>query len=685
MKSSTRSSVLFQITFLFSVSSVVALAAVMAQSALMRAQSLEALENEIRSGERTLFKKTAQVARERMSYYAYSSDPGNSSVWQLRGRRSPVEAIRSENRRRIEVVVGPIHEQLSQQGTINTLGILSVEGDPLQFFDSPTILQTDSTPKPSGATLEIDPRLTLPSEALSKSLTDGYTLYGNRLQKYVVFPIFANAKILAHIYYGLDFENLKHAFESESDSTMWWSGRSEERSSVPIAGLLAQLDSKGRDSAMISAGETTYATGKHVITTSSGEEKELFFVKDISATFDASQDFQLLMLGSLIVLLVLSTIIVFVLLRQRLAPLGSSIKVLKDLSEGDLNSRVDYSRDDEIGRISQAIDIFRERLINFNKLNNEARRQRMRQQEVILARTAELVDLLPIERAAVLEREINLIESEIESSLDQQNDKSLTVSDNSVSELFAKSFSLLGQELSEQYSVLDQKVRERTLDLEKKSSEIADALQKNEDLLLNILPKSIADRMTGTQSSIAEHFSDASILFADLVGFTKIARATSPEQLVDLLGSIFSDFDALTDQLNLEKIKTIGDSYMVAGGVPEPSKTHCDRMAKMAIHMQDYIDQLPAFNGEKIQLRVGIHIGPVIAGVIGTRKFAYDIWGDTVNIASRMESHSLPGRTQVSAAMYQRIKGKFQLEERGRVEVKGRGNMMTYWLIDPKE
>ena len=157
MKSSTRSSLLFQITFLFSVSSVVALAAVMAQSALMRAQSLEALENEIRSGERTLFKKTAQAAQERMSYYAYSSDPGNSSVWQLRGRRSPVEAIRSENRRRIEVVVGPIHEQLTQQGTINTLGILSLEGEPLQFFDSPTILQTDSTPKPSGATLEIEP------------------------------------------------------------------------------------------------------------------------------------------------------------------------------------------------------------------------------------------------------------------------------------------------------------------------------------------------------------------------------------------------------------------------------------------------------------------------------------------------------------------------------------------------
>ena len=681
MKSSTRSSVLFQITFLFSVSSVVALAAVMTQSALMRAQSLEALENEIRSGERTLFKKTAQVARERMSYYAYSSDPGNSSVWQLRGRRSPVEAIRSENRRRIEVVVGPIHEQLTQQGTINTLGILSLEGEPLQFFDSPTIFQTNSTPKLSGATIDIDPRLTLPSEALSKSLTDGYTLYGNRLQKYVVFPVFANAKILAHIYYGLDFENLKQAFESESDSTVWWSGRSQESSVVPISALLAQFDSKGSDSATISAGETTYATGKDVIKTASGEEKELVFVKDISATFDASQDFQLLMLGSLIVLLVLSTTIVFVLLRQRLAPLGSSIKVLKDLSEGDLNSRVDYSRDDEIGRISQAIDIFRERLVNFNKLNNEARRQRMRQQEVILARTAELVDLLPIERATALEREINLIEGEIESSLDQQNDKSLTVSDNSVTELFAKSFSLLGQELSEQYSVLDQKVRERTLDLEKKSNEIADALQKNEDLILNILPKSIADRMTGAQSSIAEHFSDASILFADLVGFTKIARAASPEQLVDLLGGIFSDFDALTDQLNLEKIKTIGDSYMIAGGVPEPSERHCDRMATMAILMQKHINKIPHFNGTEIQLRVGIHSGPVIAGVIGTRKFAYDLWGDTVNIASRMESHGLPGRIQVSEVVYEKLRDNFRFEERGIINVKGRGTMTTYWLI----
>ena len=674
MKSSTRSSVLFQITFLFSVSSVVALAAVMTQSALMRAQSLEALENEIRSGERTLFKKTAQVARERMSYYAYSSDPGNSSVWQLRGRRSPVEAIRSENRRRIEVVVGPIHEQLAQQGTINTLGILSLEGEPLQFFDSPTIFQTNPTPKLSGDTIDIDARLTLPSEALSKSLTDGYTLYGNRLQKYVVFPVFANAKILAHIYYGLDFENLKQAFESESDSTVWWSGRSQESSVVPISALLAQFDSKGSDSATISAGETTYATGKDVIKTASGEEKELFFVKDISATFDASQDFQLLMLGSLIVLLVLSTTIVFVLLRQRLAPLGSSIKVLKDLSEGDLNSRVDYSRDDEIGRISQAIDIFRERLVNFNKLNNEARRQRMRQQEVILARTAELVDLLPIERATALEREINLIEGEIESSLDQQNDKSLTVSDNSVTELFAKSFSLLGQELSEQYSVLDQKVKERTLDLEKKSNEIADALQKNEDLILNILPKSIADRMTGAQSSIAEHFSDASILFADLVGFTKIARAASPEQLVDLLGGIFSDFDALTDQLNLEKIKTIGDSYMIAGGVPEPSERHCDRMATMAILMQKHINQIPHFNGTEIQLRVGIHSGPVIAGVIGTRKFAYDLWGDTVNIASRMESHGLPGMIQVSEVVYEKLRDNFRFEERGTI-------MTTYWLV----
>ena len=163
-----------------------------------------------------------------------------------------------------------------------------------------------------------------------------------------------------------------------------------------------------------------------------------------------------------------------------LDPLGSSIRVLRDLSEGDLESKVDYSRDDEIGKIGQAIDIFREKLVSFNSMNNEARRQRMQQQEEVLKQTSALIDLLPSERATSLDNEIEIIQSEIDNSLDQQSNTTLKVGDDSVTKLFAKSFSLLGQELSAQYQILDEKVKVRTAELEAKSNEIEVALKKNE-------------------------------------------------------------------------------------------------------------------------------------------------------------------------------------------------------------
>ena len=186
--------------------------------------------------------------------------------------------------------------------------------------------------------------------------------------------------------------------------------------------------------------------------------------------------------------------------------------------------------------------------------------------------------------------------------------------------------------------------------------------------------------MKNNERTIADEFADSSILFADIVGFTQIAEKLGPSNLVNMLNGLFTEFDALSDQLGLEKIKTIGDSYMVAGGVPLSAKDHCARIAKMALMMQQFVAEQPLYDGKRIRLRVGLHTGPVIAGVIGKRKFAYDLWGDAVNVAARMESHGLPDKIHVSQAMEERLKEAFFLSYRDTIEIKGKGKMATYWL-----
>ena len=208
--------------------------------------------------------------------------------------------------------------------------------------------------------------------------------------------------------------------------------------------------------------------------------------------------------------------------------------------------------------------------------------------------------------------------------------------------------------------------------------------QKSEKLLLNILPKAIADRLKQSQGVIADSFESVTVLFADIVSFTKISSELSPQDLVDLLNLIFSNFDTLCETYGLEKIKTIGDAYMVAGGIPVPTETHAEAIAYMALDMIDKVTELRNLTGRKLQIRIGIHTGAVIAGVIGTQKFIYDLWGDTVNVASRMESHSEIGKIQVTAATYELLKDKFDLVERGEIEVKGKGQMQTYWLTSKK-
>jgi urea transport system substrate-binding protein len=202
-----------------------------------------------------------------------------------------------------------------------------------------------------------------------------------------------------------------------------------------------------------------------------------------------------------------------------------------------------------------------------------------------------------------------------------------------------------------------------------------------EELLLNILPAPIAERLKRAESTIADNFADVTVLFADLVNFTEISSQIPPTRLVDLLNKIFSEFDQLAENHGLEKIKTIGDAYMVVGGLPTTRPDHAEAIAEMALDMQHKITRFKGPNGEPFRLRIGINTGPVIAGVIGTKKFTYDLWGDTVNLASRMESHGVAGRIQVTAATYERLKDKYLFEPRGLTHIKGKGEMITYWLI----
>ncbi|MEC4892984.1 MAG: adenylate/guanylate cyclase domain-containing protein [Oscillatoria sp. PMC 1051.18] len=219
---------------------------------------------------------------------------------------------------------------------------------------------------------------------------------------------------------------------------------------------------------------------------------------------------------------------------------------------------------------------------------------------------------------------------------------------------------------------------------ERKLAQKALELQKaqTEQLLLNILPQPIADRLKTGESPIADQFEEVSVLFADLVGFTQFSAQKKPTELLEFLNEIFSEFDQLASNLSLEKIKTIGDAYMVVGGLPIPRPDATAAIAKMALDMQSFLADFNLKKQQNFSLRIGIHTGAVVAGVIGMSKFIYDLWGDTVNIASRMESSGIPGKIQVTSAVYERLKTQFNFEQRGKISVKGKGEMLTYLLID---
>ena len=204
--------------------------------------------------------------------------------------------------------------------------------------------------------------------------------------------------------------------------------------------------------------------------------------------------------------------------------------------------------------------------------------------------------------------------------------------------------------------------------------------ERSEALLRNILPKSIIARMHRGETPIADRFHDVTILFSDIVGFTRMSTRRSASDVVALLNAIFSAVDHLAIDFGIEKIKTIGDAYMAVAGLPEPRNDHAQAIARLALAMREVVGEVSQRHGEQLKIRIGIHTGNTVAGVIGMHKFAYDVWGDAVNTASAMESHGVPNEIQVSHASFMRLSDKFVLDPRGPIEIKGKGQMETYFL-----
>jgi class 3 adenylate cyclase/HAMP domain-containing protein len=243
-------------------------------------------------------------------------------------------------------------------------------------------------------------------------------------------------------------------------------------------------------------------------------------------------------------------------------------------------------------------------------------------------------------------------------------------------------------QLGENFNTMAETIQLHSENLEEqvkvRTKELREEKQTSERLLLNVLPGPIADRLKGGESLIVDRFESVTVLFADIVGFTALSQKTSPETLVTMLNELFSMFDSLAEKHGLEKIKTIGDAYMVVAGIPQPIADHAVAIAHFGVDMLEGIDAYAKRTNSDLTIRVGVHTGPVVAGVIGQKKFIYDLWGDTVNTASRMESHGVPGRIHVSEATQALLASTFDFDDRGEHEIKGKGVMHTYLLRGAK-
>lgn len=344
--------------------------------------------------------------------------------------------------------------------------------------------------------------------------------------------------------------------------------------------------------------------------------------------------------------------------------ISKAIDVLAALTRGDLSVELPkrgflHSEQDEVGQLNSSLESYRGHLLEMEEIRTAQSQKRQQRDKVVLDKMTSLSGQLQGEAKKLLEADI-------------QRMRGLTETDDfeQAEEASAELMSIAISRMSDEVVAL----------IEARTGEIKTALNRNEELLLNILPKSIADRKLADEKVIADAHDSCSILFGDIVGFTQLSKDLGAERLVEFLDEVFTKFDDFSDELGLEKIKTIGDNYMVACGVPHFDPEHPYKIAEMGQKMVRYIKEMKAVEGHVPAMRIGIHSGPLVAGVIGKRKFIYDLWGDAVNTAARMESHGIPNKIHVSADTANIIRDRFSLESRGIVDIKGKGPMETFLL-----
>ena len=452
------SSILFQVTALFIISIVLAIVIVLSENVLLRDQTQQTLAQEIFSAESILFDKTRDSLYQRMEYYAFDSDPGRPSIWKLRGRRSPIAAVQSQNPRRIEIAIEPQFNRLAENKTLDTLVIFDRAGKVLKGFDR----------RPEENVSNFDKiALKLTQKELEKSLIKGFISTDNDIQQFIVFPIYSNATVLAYVYYGLSVQNLIDIFEDDSGSVIYLPSRLKSSPNV-LSDYSNELDSLNLgigESTVTEIGGNFYTASRRAFELVE-ETSSIVFAKDVNKVITESQKYLMQAILSATAFLGLAGVILFFLLRRRLLPLREAIDVLKSLASGNLSAKIEKTREDEVGQISEAIDSFRTSIVAFNELQFEANKRKIAQQEEILQQTQALTDLLPSERRQSMHVTIEELEQEITKSRESETRQSFEVDEDGVTNLFAKSFSSLSKELETQYSALDDLVKERTQELE---------------------------------------------------------------------------------------------------------------------------------------------------------------------------------------------------------------------------